>query len=558
MRRIQIIDSHTGGEPTRIVVSGGPNLGKGTVSRQLKVFRSKHDRFRSAVVNEPRGSDVLVGALLVKPADKTCVAGVIFFNNVGVLQMCGHGTIGLVVTLAHLGRIEPGTHRIETCVGVVTATLHKDGSVSVQNVPSYRKAKGVTVKVPGAGKITGDVAWGGNWFFLVEKHGQSLALKNVEKLTGLSWAIRQAVNAQGYPEVDHVELFGPPQLPGGHSRNFVLCPGKAYDRSPCGTGTSAKLACLAADGKLKEGESWVQESIIGSTFTGRFKRAGEQIIPTITGTAYVNAEATLLLDESDPFCCGITAEGSGSAVSITALDWEDEPEESNPAESESGEALVTGVAEPLVGQSRAAMLAAVPEPSADQSRDVMLTAVPEPAAKPPWPHAPPHWVFAPGSYIITASTFHRQRLFDTPAKLDAVTLRLLETAREFGWTLRAWAVLANHYHVVAESPAASAESLREWLKEFHRTAAMKVNELSSMSGRRVWMNFRETRLTHQTSYLARLRYVNENAVHHRLVKRARDYRWCSAAWFETNAPKSFVASVARFKIDKLNVWDEFD
>ena len=305
MKRIQIIDSHTGGEPTRIVVSGGPNLGQGSVARQLKVFCSKHDRFRSAVVNEPRGSDVIVGALLVEPADKTCVAGVIFFNNVGVLQMCGHGTIGLVVTLAYLGRIKAGTHRIETCVGVVTATLHKNGSVSVQNVPSYRKAKGVTVKVPGVGKITGDVAWGGNWFFLVEKHGQSLALTNVEKLTELSWAIRQAVNAQGYPEVDHVELFGPPQLPGGHSRNFVLCPGKAYDRSPCGTGTSAKLACLAADGKLAEGASWVQESIIGSTFTGRFKRAGEQIIPTITGTAFVNAEATLLLDEKDPFCRGI-------------------------------------------------------------------------------------------------------------------------------------------------------------------------------------------------------------------------------------------------------------
>ena len=140
---------------------------------------------------------------------------------------------------------------------------------------------------------------------LVEQHGQSLALSNVEKLTELSWAIRQAVNTQGYPEVDHVELFGPPQLPGGNSRNFVLCPGKAYDRSPCGTGTSAKLACLAADGKLAEGESWVQESILGSSFTGRYRRAGEQIIPIITGTAFVNSEATLLLDERDPFCWGI-------------------------------------------------------------------------------------------------------------------------------------------------------------------------------------------------------------------------------------------------------------
>ena len=305
MRRIQIIDSHTGGEPTRVVISGGPDLGTGPIAERVKLFREKHDLFRSAIVNEPRGSDVVVGALLVPPTDSSCVTGVIFFNNVGPLQMCGHGTIGLVVTLAHLGRIQPGAHRIETCVGVVTATLHDDGSVSVENVPSYRKAKGVTVDVTGVGKITGDVAWGGNWFFLVEQHGQSLALSNIEKLTELSWAIRQAVNAQGYPEVDHVELFGPPQLPGGHSRNFVLCPGKAYDRSPCGTGTSAKIACLAADGKLDEGAAWVQESIIGSAFRGSFRREGDKIIPVITGTAFVNSEATLLLDNKDPFCWGI-------------------------------------------------------------------------------------------------------------------------------------------------------------------------------------------------------------------------------------------------------------
>jgi 4-hydroxyproline epimerase len=305
MKRIQIIDSHTSGEPTRVVISGGPDLGNGPIAERVKLFREKHDQFRSAVVNEPRGSDVIVGALLVPPTDATCVTGVIFFNNVGPLQMCGHGTIGLIVTLAHLGRIKAGAHRIETCVGVVTATLHADGSVSVENVPSYRQAKGVMVDVPGVGKISGDVAWGGNWFYLVEQHGQPVVLNNIEKLTELSWAIRQAVNTQGYPEVDHVELFGPPQLPGGHSRNFVLCPGKAYDRSPCGTGTSAKLACLAADGKLKEGDAWVQESVIGSVFTGRYRRDGDKIIPTITGTAFVNSEATLLLDENDPFCWGI-------------------------------------------------------------------------------------------------------------------------------------------------------------------------------------------------------------------------------------------------------------
>ena len=307
MQRVQVIDSHTGGEPTRVVVAGRPDLGGGSVAEKLRVFREQHDKFRSAVVNEPRGSDVLVGAMLVEPADKSCAAGVIFFNNVGVLAMCGHGTIGLVVTLAHLGRLKPGEHRIETSVGVVTATLHEDGSVSVANVPSWRKAKGATVDVPGLGKISGDVAWGGNWFFLVQQHPWALELKNVEQLTDATWRIRQAVNAQGFPEVDHVELFGPPQS-GGHSRNFVLCPGKAYDRSPCGTGTSAKLACLAADGKLAEGEEWIQESVLGTKFIGRYHwldRAKGEVLPIITGTASVNSEATLLLDERDSFCWGI-------------------------------------------------------------------------------------------------------------------------------------------------------------------------------------------------------------------------------------------------------------
>jgi len=307
MKRVSVIDSHTGGEPTRIVIAGAPDLGGGSVAGQLKVFREQHDQFRSAVVNEPRGSDVLVGALLVQPADKTCQIGVIFFNNVGCLAMCGHGTIGLIATLAHLGKITPGKHRIETPVGVVTATLDANGEVSVANVPSYRTVKNAAVNVPGVGKITGDVAWGGNWFYLVSDHGQELNLAKAESLTDLSWRIRQAVNTQGFPEVDHVELFGPPQS-GGHSRNFVLCPGKAYDRSPCGTGTSAKLACLAADGKLAENEAWIQESILGSKFTGKFhwhNRQRGEIMPIITGTAHVNAESTLLLDDADPFCWGI-------------------------------------------------------------------------------------------------------------------------------------------------------------------------------------------------------------------------------------------------------------
>jgi proline racemase len=252
----------------------------------------------------------MVGALLVPPHDPSCAAGVIFFNNVSYLGMCGHGIIGLMATLKHLGRVAPGVHKIETPVGIVAATLHETGEVSVANVPSWRKRKALTAEVPGVGKVTGDIAWGGNWFFLTGKNGYDLSLTNVEQLTDVSWRIRQAVNAQGFPEVDHVELFGPPTVPGAHARSFVQCPGKAYDRSPCGTGTSAKLACLAADGTLEEDHCWVQESIIGSTFTGKFRwldRASGKVAPIITGTAFVNGESTLLLDERDPFCWGIGA-----------------------------------------------------------------------------------------------------------------------------------------------------------------------------------------------------------------------------------------------------------
>ncbi len=308
MHPIHVLDSHTGGEPTRVVLEGGPDLGTGPLTDRVQRFREQFDHYRSAIVNEPRGSDVIVGALLVPPSDPTCQVGVIFFNNVGYLGMCGHGTIGLAVTLAHLGRLQPGDLRLDTPVGPVTATLHPDGTVSVANVPSYRTKKAVTIEVPGVGPVTGDVAWAGNWFFLVGDHGQALELGRVEALTDYAWRIRQAVNAQGYPEIDHVELFGPPAAADSHSRNFVLCPGKAYDRSPCGTGTSAKLACLAADGKLAEHQPWIQESILGSRFTGRYRwidRAAGTIAPVVTGTAHVNAEATLLIDETDPFRWGI-------------------------------------------------------------------------------------------------------------------------------------------------------------------------------------------------------------------------------------------------------------
>jgi 4-hydroxyproline epimerase len=310
--RVRVIDSHTGGEPTRLVVSGGPDLGTGPLSDRLECFRRNYDSFRSAVVNEPRGSDVMVGALLCDPLDSACAAGVIFFNNVGYLGMCGHGTIGLVATLAYMNRIKPGEHQIETPVGTVTAVLHEGGEVTVNNVASYRSAANVAVDVPGFGQVHGDVAWGGNWFFLVREHTMELTLQNVDELTAISWAIRKALRDAGIAgsdgkEIDHVELFGPSQLPGVDSKNFVLCPGKAYDRSPCGTGTSAKLACLYADGKIREGQTWKQESIVGSVFEGSVKVRDGKVYPSIKGSAFVNAESELVLDPRDPLCMGIRA-----------------------------------------------------------------------------------------------------------------------------------------------------------------------------------------------------------------------------------------------------------
>ena len=325
MQKIAVIDSHTAGEPTRVVLDGAPALRGATLAEQRADFSRRHDAFRSAVACEPRGSDTMVGALLVEPRTPGCVAGMIFFNNVGMLGMCGHGTIGVVATLAHLGRIDVGRHRLDTPVGAVETELHADGRVTVFNVPSRRHAAAVTLQVPGIGAVTGDIAWGGNWFFLVDAMQfddvPPIALAHVEALTDFTWRIRGALAAQGITgaegaEIDHIELFAPapaptvPEPARADARNFVLCPGKAYDRSPCGTGTSAKLACLAADGHLAAGATWVQESVIGSRFEGRWQPlAGPpgRILPAVSGRAWITAEATLLRADDDPFRDGIRA-----------------------------------------------------------------------------------------------------------------------------------------------------------------------------------------------------------------------------------------------------------
>ena len=308
---MKVIDSHTEGEPTRLVLEGGPDLGTGPMSERLQRLSQHHDAFRQSVVLEPRGSDVLVGALLCSPHRSDCDAGVIFFNNSGYLGMCGHGALGVAITLQHLGRVHAGQVVLDTPVGAVRIQLQGPNQAAVENVASYVSQSNVSVNVPGLGTVTGDVAWGGNWFFLVQDAPMGLRLAQVDALTQAAKAVKQTLAECGIQgtdgaAIDHIEFFADPEQPGADSKNFVLCPGDAYDRSPCGTGTSAKMASLAAKGVLKPGDKWVQESIIGSQFTGWY-RAGPDgtIIPTIQGRAFVSAESTLCFHPDDPFKCGI-------------------------------------------------------------------------------------------------------------------------------------------------------------------------------------------------------------------------------------------------------------
>ena len=312
MLKIRYVDSHTGGEPTRVVLDGFPDLGGLSLPQRVATLRAEYDHFRAVVATEPRASEATVGALLMPPITAGSVASVIYFNNGGYLGMCGHGTIGVIATLQYLGRISPGVHHLDTPVGSVACTLRPDGKVSFENVLSYRHRNAVRIEVEGFGTVTGDIAWGGNWFFLVDASDRDIDVGNVDSLMKFAVAIRQAmaradITGLDGAEIDHIELFGAPSNTSLDSRNFVLCPGNAYDRSPCGTGTSAKLACLAADGKLAEGNAWHQESIVGSVFEGSYRVAqgGGGITPTITGQAFVCGEGTLLMDPADPFCWGI-------------------------------------------------------------------------------------------------------------------------------------------------------------------------------------------------------------------------------------------------------------
>lgn len=310
MRAIEFIDSHTGGEPTRVVTAGLPDLGSGSVSERLQRFRGEHDRWRRAVVLEPRGSDTIVGALLLEPHDPRACAAVIYFNNVGYLGMCGHGTMGVVRTLHYMGRIGPGRHLLETPVGAVWTEVLPDGRVTVDNIESYRHLAGVSLDVEGYGRVSGDVAWGGNWFFITGDCPWPIEFPRREALTRYTEAIRAALAREGVTgaqgaEIDHIELNALVEGSDIDARNFVLCPGLAYDRSPCGTGTSAKVACMAAAGKLAPGQTWRQGGILGSVFEASYRPGERGVLPSITGSAHITARGQLLLEDDDPLAWGV-------------------------------------------------------------------------------------------------------------------------------------------------------------------------------------------------------------------------------------------------------------
>jgi 4-hydroxyproline epimerase len=308
---MRVVDSHTEGEPTRVVIDGWPALEGKTMVERRDELRAQHDHLRRAVICEPRGHSAVVGALLTPPVTPGATAGIVFFNNGTYLGMCGHGLIGVVRTLQYLGRLSPGLATFDTPVGCVRTELSDDGSVTIENVPSRCHRLDVSVDVPSVGRVTGDIAYGGNWFFITEHDLGEISLTNAPALTRATQQIQDALDASGISradgaQIDHIEVSGPPQRLDADARNFVLCSGGDYDRSPCGTGTSAKMAVLHARGKLKVGDDWRQESVTGSLFTGWLTqgKTGE-LVPHIRGHAYVTAETTLRFDPSDPFRLGL-------------------------------------------------------------------------------------------------------------------------------------------------------------------------------------------------------------------------------------------------------------
>jgi 4-hydroxyproline epimerase len=312
--RLRVIDSHTIGEPTRVVIDeslvAGLDLGLGSVRERRDRFRDRYDHVRSALVGDPRGTNAMVGVILVPPADPSCRFGAFYVNRVGYLDMCGHATIGLAVTLGSQGIIEPGSFRLETPAGVVGVMWHGGGAASFECVPPRRIAKGLALACDDGSRVTGDVATSGLWFFICRDHGLAVEPAAIPALTERAWSIRRALEARGITGdggevIDHVVLLGPPREPGNDGRAFVLCPDGAFDRSPCGTGTSALVGCLLDDGILAEGRTWRQESVLGGVYEARIRREQGVAVPTVRGRAWLTAETTLHFAADDPYRIGL-------------------------------------------------------------------------------------------------------------------------------------------------------------------------------------------------------------------------------------------------------------
>jgi 4-hydroxyproline epimerase len=321
------IDGHTCGNPVRLVAGGGPLLHGASMMERRAHFLAEYDWIRTGLMFEPRGHDVMSGSILYPPTRDDCDIAILFIETSGCLPMCGHGTIGTVTMAIENGLVKPrtpGVLRLDTPAGLVIAEYRQEGEyveeVRITNVPSFLYAEGLRVECPDLGEITVDVAYGGNFYAIVEPQAnyRDMADYSAGQLIAWSPVVRQRLNEKysfehpenpGINRLSHILWTGKPVHPEADARNAVFYGDKAIDRSPCGTGTSARMAQLHAKGRLKEGESFVHESIIGSLFKGRVEKETSvankpAIIPSIGGWARQTGLNTIFIDDRDPFAHG--------------------------------------------------------------------------------------------------------------------------------------------------------------------------------------------------------------------------------------------------------------
>ncbi|CAN7198523.1 4-hydroxyproline epimerase [Caulobacter sp. LjRoot300] len=321
------IDGHTAGNPVRLVAGGAPLLRGDTMSARRQDFLARFDWIRTGLMFEPRGHDMMSGGFLYPPTQPDCDAGVLFIETSGCLPMCGHGTIGIVTFALENGLItprEPGKLRLEVPAGVIDIAYETTGdrvtAVKIRNVPAYLAEEGIAIDVPGFGPLMVDVAYGGNFYAIIEPQGAYAGIDalGAAEILRLSPIVRTLVRDKVEPVhpldptirgVSHVLWADAPRAPDADGRNAVFYGDRAIDRSPCGTGTSARLAHLAAKGRLKVGDAFVHESIIGSRFVGRVEAQVElggraAIVPSIQGSAIATGHNILWIDRADPFWAG--------------------------------------------------------------------------------------------------------------------------------------------------------------------------------------------------------------------------------------------------------------